>query len=54
LVCNTDHFSTWTVAEIELEEAMQFALDMAFVYAAVSVTIVAILAISVVALRRRS
>jgi hypothetical protein len=52
LVCETDHFSTWTVAEIEPEEAIQFALDMAFVYAAVSVTIVAILAISIVALRR--
>jgi hypothetical protein len=54
LVCETAHFSTWTVAEIEPEEAIQFALDMAFVYAAISVTIVAILAISVVALRRRS
>lgn len=54
LVCETDHFSTWTVAEIEPEEAIQFALDMAFVYAAISVTIVAILAISVVALKRRS
>jgi hypothetical protein len=53
LVCETDHFSTWTVAEMEPEEAMKFALDMAFVYAAISVTIVAIIAISVVALRRR-
>jgi hypothetical protein len=53
LVCETDHFSTWTVAEMEPEEAMKFVLDMAFVYAAISVTIVAILAISVVALRRR-
>jgi hypothetical protein len=54
LACETDHFSTWTVAEMEPEEAMKFALDMVFVYAAVSVTIVAILAISIVALKRRS
>lgn len=53
LVCETDHLSTWTVAEIEPEEAMKFALDMALVYAAISVTIVAILAISIVALKRR-
>ena len=54
LVCETDHFSTWTVSEMEPEEAMQFALNMAFVYAAISVIIVVILTISVVALKRRN
>jgi hypothetical protein len=53
LVCETDHFSTWTVAEMDPEEALKFALNMAFVYVAISVIIVAILVISVVVLKRR-
>ena len=54
LVCDTDHFSTWTVAEMEPEEAFQFALNMAYVYMAISVVIAVVLAIGVVALRKRS
>ena len=54
LVCETDHFSTWTVAEMDPEEAMKFALNMAFLYVTISVIIVAILVISVVVLKRRN
>jgi hypothetical protein len=53
LVCETDHFSTWTVAEMDPEEALKFALNMALVYVAISLVIVAILVISVVVLKRR-
>jgi hypothetical protein len=53
LVCETDHFSTWTVVEME-PEAMKFALNMAFVYVAIIVIIFVILVISVFALKRRS
>ena len=54
LVCDTDHFSTWTVAEMEPEEVMEIALNMAFVYAAISVVIVVILTVSIVVLKKHS
>jgi hypothetical protein len=55
LVCDTDHFSTWTVAEIDsAEEALQFGLNMAYVYAAISVVVAVVLAVGVVALKKRS
>jgi hypothetical protein len=54
LVCNTDHFSTWIVAEMEPEEALQFALNMVYVYMAIIVVVAVILAIGVVALRKRN
>ena len=55
LVCNTDHFSTWTVAEMDdAEEALKFGLNMAYVYVAISVVIVVVLAIGIVALKKRS
>ncbi|MBN1245198.1 hypothetical protein JXA31_06355 [Candidatus Bathyarchaeota archaeon] len=54
LVCNTDHFSTWTVAEIDnAEEALQFGLNMAYVYAAISVVVAVVLAVGIVALKKR-
>jgi hypothetical protein len=55
LVCNTDHFSTWTVAEIDnAEEALQFGLNMAYVYAAITVVVAVVLAVGIVALKKRS
>jgi hypothetical protein len=54
LVCDTDHFSTWTVAEIDPEEALQFGLNMAYAYAAISVIVAVVLAVGIVALKRRS
>jgi hypothetical protein len=55
LVCNTDHFSIWTVAEIDdTEEALQFGLNMAYIYAAITVVITVVLAIGIVALKKRS
>jgi len=55
LVCNTDHFSTWTVAEIDdAEEALQFGLKIAYVYAAISVAVVVVLAVGIVLLKKRS
>jgi hypothetical protein len=54
LVCDTDHFSTWTVAEMEPEEVMEIALNMAFVYAAISAVIVVALTVSIVVLKKRS
>jgi hypothetical protein len=55
LVCNTDHFSIWTVAEVDnAEEALQFGLNMAYVYAAISVVAAVGLVVGVVALKKRS
>jgi len=55
LVCNTDHFSIWTVAEVDnAEEALQFGLNMAYIYAAISVVIAVVLAVGIVALKKRS
>jgi len=51
VVCETDHFSTWTVAEIEPEEATQFAVNIVFFFA---VIIIVIGVISVVAFKLRS
>ena len=46
LVCNTDHFSTWTVAEIEdATEALQSGIDIAYVYAGVATVVIIILAV---------
>jgi hypothetical protein len=53
LVCNTDHFSTWTVAEIDAEEVAQF-LNMAYVYAAIGVVVAVVLAVGIVAFKKRS
>lgn len=55
LVCNTDHFSVWTVAEIDdTEEALQYGLNMAYVYAAISLVIVAVLGIGIFTLKKNS
>jgi hypothetical protein len=47
LVCNTDHFSTWTVAEIsestearDSETALTNGMQMAYVYAGIAVVII--------------
>jgi len=54
LVCNTDHFSTWTIAEIDdPEEALRFGLNMAYIYAVISVIVVVVIAMSIVALKKR-
>jgi hypothetical protein len=55
LVCNTDHFSTWTIAEIDsAEEALQFGLNMTYVYAAMTIVVAVVLAVGIVALKKRS
>jgi len=55
LVCDTDHFSTWTVAEIDsAEEALQFGLNLAYVYAAMSIVVAVVLAVGIAALKKRS
>ena len=55
LICDTDHFSTWTVAEIDTaEEALQFGLNMAYVYVALIIVVTVILAIGIVAFKKRS
>jgi hypothetical protein len=57
LVCNTNHFSTWTVAELADTETSgaetQNGLPMEYIFAAVAVAVVAVLAIGLVAFRKR-
>jgi len=46
LVCNTDHFSTWTVAEIEdTKEALQNGINVAYVYAGIATVVIIVLAV---------
>lgn len=60
LVCNTDHFSTWTVAEIsesietpDPEGVLTNDTEMAYVYAAVAVIIIITLGVGIYANSRR-
>ena len=54
LVCNTDHFSTWTVAEIEdSTEALQNGINVAYVYAGIATSVIIILAVSLYARTKR-
>jgi hypothetical protein len=54
LVCNTDHFSTWTVAEMDPEEAVGFVLNMAYVYVTIGMIVAVVFAVGIVALKKRS
>jgi hypothetical protein len=57
LVCNTDHFSTWTVAEIsgstEVPETLNNGIQMAFVYAGVAAVIIIVLGVGIYANSKR-
>jgi hypothetical protein len=57
LVCNTNHFSTWTVAEVTAEEAtpnQANTIDTTTIYLiAVTIAVVAIIGIGIIALKRR-
>ena len=56
LVCNTDHFSTWAVAEVATQdttETMQTSPDIIYMYAIVVVVITLILAIGITVLVKR-
>jgi hypothetical protein len=57
LVCNTNHFSTWTVAELADTETSgtetQNGLPMEYIFAAVAGVVIAVLAIGLVAFRKR-
>lgn len=54
LVCNTDHFSTWTVAEIEdATEALQNGINVAYVYAGIATFITIVLAVGLYARTKR-
>jgi hypothetical protein len=57
LVCNTDHFSTWTVAEIsestEFPETLNNGIQMAYVYAGVATVIIIVLGVGIYANSKR-
>ena len=60
LVCNTDHFSTWTVAEIsettevpDPETTLTNGMETAYIYAAVTVVIIIALGVGIYANSRR-
>jgi hypothetical protein len=54
LVCNTDHFSTWTVAEIEdSTEALQDGINTAYIYAGIATVITIVLAVGLYARTKR-
>ena len=54
LVCNTDHFSTWTVAEIEdSTEALQKGINVEYVYIGIAAFIAIVLAVGLYARTKR-
>ncbi len=60
LVCNTDHFSTWTVAEIsesteapDPETTLTNGMEMAYAYAAVAVVVIIALGVGIYVNSRR-
>jgi hypothetical protein len=60
LVCNTDHFSTWTVAEIsestevpDPETTLNNGMQMAYIYAAVAAVIIILLGVGIYANSKR-
>ena len=54
LVCNTDHFSTWTVAEIQdSTEAIQNGVNVVYIYAIVAAVIIAILGVGIAVVKKR-
>ncbi|MBT0159752.1 hypothetical protein G4O51_07185 [Candidatus Bathyarchaeota archaeon A05DMB-2] len=59
LVCNTNHFSTWTVAEIAdaetptESEPTQNALPMEYIFAVVVVVVIVVLAVGLIVFKRR-
>ena len=60
LVCNTDHFSTWTVAEIsestevpDPETTLNNGIQMAYVYAVVAAVIIVVLGVGIYANSKR-
>ena len=54
LVCNTDHFSTWTVAELpDAEEQLREGIEAAYIYAGVAVVFLVLVAVGIVAFKIR-
>jgi hypothetical protein len=54
LVCNTNHFSTWTVAEVDPAEAIQTGVNLAFFYALVIAVVAVGLGVGVALVKKRS
>jgi hypothetical protein len=60
LVCNTDHFSTWTVAEIsestevpDPETTLNNGVQMAYVYAGIAAAVIIVLGVGIYANSKR-
>ena len=54
LVCNTDHFSLWTVGEMVDPEQTEEVTDMTLVYGGIGVVIVAVVVLGVVVYSKRN
>jgi hypothetical protein len=54
LVCNTDHFSTWTVAEFpDAKEQLREGIDAAYIYAGIATTFLMLVAVGIVTFKKR-
>jgi len=54
LVCNTDHFSTWTVDEIEgTTETLQTGINTAYIYAGIATVVIIVLVVGLYARTKR-
>ena len=54
LVCNTDHFSVWTVGELADVSEQTDVADMTLVYGGIGAVIVAVLAVGIVVYKKRN
>ena len=54
LVCNTDHFSLWTVGEIvDVSEQTDDVADMTLIYGGIGAAVVAVLAVAIIVYSKR-
>ena len=53
-MCNTDHFSLWTVGEIADTTEQTDVADMTLVYGGIGAVVVAILAVGIVVYKKRN
>jgi hypothetical protein len=54
LVCNTDHFSTWTIAEIDdSAETIQNAFDLTYIYIGFAVVAIVVFGVGIAVIKKR-
>ena len=53
LVCNTNHFSLWTVAELAVESSTDTGITTEYIYIGAAVAVVAVAAVAFAVYKKR-